>query len=424
MMTTSRERVMIALNHEVPDCVPLDLGSTAVTGIAASALYRLREAYDLEEQRIKVHEPYQMLGEVDDDVMDALGIDVVGLSDDSTFFGFPQRDWKPFTLFDGTPVLVPGGFNTEVAEDGNLYQYPRGDRSLSPSGRMPADGFYHDAIERQEPYDPESLDPEEWVQDMYHVYTDEELRLLEERATSLYENTTRAIIGNFAGTSFGDIAYVPGVSIPEPKGIRAVADWYMATVLYPDYVRGIFERQLEIAMENLALYKEAVGEKIVAIFISGTDFGAQKGSFISPQAYRDLFKPFHKAINDWVHEHTGWKTFYHSCGSMVDLYDDFVDAGVDVVNPVQISAEGMDPRTLKDRWGDDLVFWGGGVDTQHVLPFGSPEEIEEQVKETVRIFGKGGGFIFNTVHNIQARIPKENLKALFDAFARYRCEEQ
>ncbi len=421
-MTTSRERVMTALNHEAPDCVPLDLGSTAVTGIAASALCRLREAYDLEEKRIKVHEPYQMLGEVDDDVMDVLGIDVVGLSDDSTFFGFPQRDWKPFTLFDGTPVLVPGGFNVEVAEDGNLYQYPQGDRSLSPSGRMPADGFYHDAIERQEPYDPESLDPDEWVQDMYHVYTDEELCLLEERATSLYENTTRAIIGNFAGTSFGDIAYVPGVSIPEPKGIRSVADWYMATLLYPAYVRGIFERQLEIAMQNLKLYKEAVGEKIAAIFVSGTDFGAQKGSFISPQTYRDLFKPFHKTINDWVHEHTNWKTFYHSCGSMVDLYDDFVEAGVDIVNPVQISAEGMDPCKLKDRWGDDLVFWGGGIDTQHVLPFGSPEEIEEQVRENVRVFGEGGGFVFCAVHNIQARIPEENLKALFDTFSECRCE--
>ena len=153
-MTTSRERVLMALNHEAPDCVPLDLGSTAVTGIAASALYHLREAYDLEEKRVKVHEPYQMFGQVDDDVLDALGVDIVGLSDDSTFFGFPQRNWKPFILFDGTPVLVPGGFNTEVAEDGNLYQYPQGDRSLSPSGRMPADGFYHDAIERQESYDP------------------------------------------------------------------------------------------------------------------------------------------------------------------------------------------------------------------------------------------------------------------------------
>ena len=149
----------------------------------------------------------------------------------------------------------------------------------------------------------------------------------------------------------------------------------MATALYPDYVKGIFGLQLEIVLKNLELYWQAIGDRIVAIFVSGTDFGSQRGAFISPaESYRDLFKPYHKAINDWVHTHTPWKTFYHSCGSMVALYDDFVDAGVDVVNPVQISAAGMDPRTLKQRWGQKLVFWGGGVDTQHVLPFGTPEE--------------------------------------------------
>ncbi|MBC7237503.1 MAG: methyltransferase, partial [Chloroflexi bacterium] len=306
-MTTSRERVILALNHEQPDKVPLDLGATAVTGIAASALYRLREALGLEQRPVKVHEPYQMLGKVEDDVLDALGVDVIGLSDDQTFFGFEQRGWKPFTLFDGTPVLVPAGFNTEIAPDGSLYQYPKGDKSFPPSGRMPPGGFYHDAIERQEPYDESTLDPAEWVRDMYHVFTDEELRLIEERARSLYDNTTRAIIGNFGQGSFGDIAYVPGVAIPYPKGIRAVADWYMATKLYPDYVRGIFDLQLEIVLQNLPLYHQAVGDRIVAIFVSGTDFGSQKGSFISPQSYRELFKPYHKAINDWVHEHTSWK---------------------------------------------------------------------------------------------------------------------
>ena len=419
-MMTSRERLVAALNHQMPDKAPLDLGSTAVTGIAAAALYRLRRAYGLEGRPVRVHEPYQMLGQVEDDVLDALGVDVVGLSDDSTFFGFPQHDWKPFTLFDGTPVLVPGGFNTEVAQDGNLYQYPLGDKSLPPSGRMPAGGFYHDAIERQEPYDENSLDPEEWVRDMYHVYTDEELRLLEERAKALYEGTERALIGNFGQGSFGDIAYVPGTAIPYPKGIRAVADWYMATVLHKDYIKGIFELQLEIVMQNLELYRQAVDERIAAIFISGTDFGSQRGSFISPNAYRELYKPYHKAINDWIHANTSWKTFYHSCGSMVELYDDFVDAGVDIVNPVQISAAGMDPRALKERWGDKLVFWGAGVDTQHVLAFGTPEEVRAQVKENIAILGRGGGFVFNTVHNIQATVPTENLKALFDAVAEYR----
>jgi hypothetical protein len=285
---------------------------------------------------------------------------------------------------------------------------------------MPAGGFYHDAIERQEPYDESSLKPEEWVRDMYHVFTDEELHLLEERVGKLHSSTSRAIIGNFGQGSFGDIAWVPGTAVPHPKGIRAVADWYMATVLYPSYIRGIFDLQLEIVMKNLKLYKQAVGDRIAAIFISGTDFGSQKGSFISPRAYRELFKPYHKAINDWIHANTSWKAFYHSCGSMVALYDDFVDAGVDIVNPVQISAEGMSPRTLKARWGDRLTFWGGGVDTQHVLSFGRPEDVEAQVKENLEVFGAGGGYIFNTVHNIQATVPTENLVALFKAFAKYR----
>jgi hypothetical protein len=424
-MTTSRERVIMALNHQEPDKVPLDVGATAVSGIAASALYRLRGALGLEQRPVKVHEPFQMLGQVSDDVLDALGVDVIGLSDDNTFFGFPQQDWKPFVLFDGTPVLVPGGFNTEIAEDGNLYQHPQGDRSLPPSGRMPAGGFYHDAIERQEPHigltsDASDLDPVEWVRDMYHVFTDEELRLIEERAARLYSGTSRAIIGNFGQGSFGDIAFVPGTAIPHPKGIRAVADWYMATALRPEYVHGIFDLQLEIVMQNLPLYKEAVGDRIVAIFISGTDFGAQLGSFISPDAYRELFKPYHKAINDWIHENTSWKTFYHSCGSMVRLYDDFIDAGVDIVNPVQISARGMEPEALKERWGDQLVFWGGGVDTQGALAFGTPEDVEQQVQKTISVLGRDGGFIFNAVHNIQATVPTENLEVLFRSVAQYR----
>jgi hypothetical protein len=415
-MMTSRERVLSALNHQQPDRVPLDLGSTSVTGIAASSLHRLREVLGLPPQTVRVHEPYQMLGFVDDDVLDALGVDVVGLGLDTTFFGFAASDWKPFTLFDGTPVLVPGLFNTEVADDGNLYQYPQGNKSFPASGRMPAGGFYHDAIERQEPYDEETLDPDEWTRDMFAVYTDEELRTLQERADALFRNTSRAIIGNFGLGAFGDIAYVPGTQIPYPKGIRSVADWYMATKLYPDYVRGIFDRQLEIALKNLPLYKEAVGDRIVAIFISGTDFGSQRGAFISPETYREMYQPYHKAINDWVHANTSWKTFYHSCGSMIDLFDDFVAAGVDIVNPVQISAEGMAPEVLKERWGDRLVFWGGGVDTQRVLPFGTPEEITEHVKRNVEVFGRGGGFVFNSVHNIQAGIPAENLAALFRAF--------
>jgi uroporphyrinogen-III decarboxylase len=420
MQMTSRERVLRALNHQAPDRVPFDLGSTAVTGISAWALHRLRKQLGLEERLVRVHEPYQMLGQVDDDVLDALGVDIVGLSDDATMFGFLKRDWQPFTLFDGTPVLVPGGFNTQRAADGFLYQYPNGDRSAPPSGRMPMDGYYHDAVERQEPYDPATLDPEAWVRDMYHVYTDEELRLLEERAKALYDGTSRAIIANWGGGAFGDIALVPGLAIPYPKGIRAVAEWYMGTALYPEYVHGIFERQCEIGLKNLELLHQAVGERIVAIFVSGTDFGTQSNLFISPRSYRSLFKPYHKRINDWIHAHTTWKSFFHSCGAVSALFDDMIEAGVDIVNPVQIGAEGMAPERLKAQWGDRLVFWGGGIDTQHVLPFGTPEEVAAQVQQTLRVFGAGGGFVFNAIHNIQAMVPTENLMAMVRALETYR----
>jgi len=275
-------------------------------------------------------------------------------------------------------------------------------------------------VDRQIPYDEDNLDPEEWVRDMYSVYTDEILRELERRADHLYNETSRALVAGVAEGSFGDIAWVPAPGAPDPKGIRGVADWYMATVLHKDYVKGIFDLELEIGLKNLEMIWQAVGSKISVMMISGTDFGTQRSAFISPKAYREMYQPYHRAMNDWIHDNTTWKTFYHSCGSMVDLFDEFVAAGVDIVNPVQIAAAGMDPAELKARWGDDLVFWGGGIDTQRVLPFGTPDEIDEQVKQNMAIFGADGGFVFNAVHNIQAGVPTENLVALFEAVAKYR----
>ena len=149
--------------------------------------------------------------------------------------------------------------------------------------------------------------------------------------------------------------------------------------------------------------------------MSGTDFGSQNGPFISSAAYRELYKPLHKAMNDWVHQHTNWKTFFHTCGSIVAFLDDFHEAGVDILNPVQISAKGMDPEFLKTKYGDKFVFWGGAVDAQHTLPFGTPDQVREEVARNIAIFKPGGGFVFNNVHNIQTGIPIENLVAMFDA---------
>ena len=163
-----------------------------------------------------------------------------------------------------------------------------------------------------------------------------------------------------------------------------------------------------------------MGNKIDVIMVSGTDFGTQNASFISPDMYREFYKPFHKRINDWIHKNTSWKTFYHSCCSIVLFLDDFVEAGVDILNPVQTLAKDMDPKILKERYGDKLVFWGGGVDTQRTLPFGTPEEVRREVKEHCRIFGKDGGFVFNTVYNFQSKVPIENIMAMFQTVKEFK----
>ncbi len=416
----SRERVTLALNHREPDRVPLDLGATAVTGMHVSSVYALRQALRLDPPGtpVKVVEPYQMLGEIQPDLLDAVGGDIVGLGGTKTFFGFRNEGWKPWTFFDGTPVLVPEAFNTEPEPDGSILMYPEGDKSVPPSGHLPAGGFYFDAIVRQPPIDDATLNVEDNLEEFGPV-SDADLAYFAAECDRLYDGTDKAIIANFGGTSFGDIAMVPATQLKRPKGIRDVAEWYMSTVTRRDYVYRIFERQCEIGLANLQKLHGVVGERVAAVFVTGTDFGQQTGPFISRRAYRDLFMPFHRAINDWVHAHTTWKTYIHSCGSVVALLPDFIEAGFDILNPVQCSAAGMDPATLKARFGDRITFWGGGVDTQHTLPFGTPGEVAAEVAERIRIFGPGGGFVFNTIHNVQARVPVGNLLAMYGALREY-----
>jgi hypothetical protein len=412
----SRQRVETALRHETPDHVPLDLGASPVTGMHASSVYQLRQALKLDPPGtpVKVTEPYQMLGEIGMDLVEALGIDVVGLGGTKTFFGFENKDWKPWTLFDGTPVLVPGAFNTEPEPNGDVLMYPEGDHSAPPSGRMPKGGFYFDTIVRQEPIDDAKLNVEDNLQEFGPI-SDDDLNHFAQEADRLYRETDKAILANFGGTAFGDIALVPAPWLKHPKGIRDVEEWYVSTVARFDYVYELFDRQCRIALENLPKIYEAVGDRVSIVFITGTDFGTQKGPFIGNRAYRQLYQPFHRRVNDWIHEHTPWKTFIHSCGSVIMLLPDIVDAGFDVLNPVQCSAAGMHPKALKDRFGEVLTFWGGGVDTQKTLPFGTPDDVRAEVKERIKIFGRGGGFVFNTVHNVQANTPAENLVALYEA---------
>lgn len=411
---TSRERLIAALEHRQPDRVPVDFGGTAVTGIHVSAVSRLRQAVLGEKNyRVKVIEPYQMLGEIDDKLREALGIDVVGLPPRRTMFGFPNEGWKPLTLFDGTEVLVPEKFNVTTNEVGDWLIYPEGDTTVPPSGRMPKGGYFFDSIIRQPPIDEDKLNPADNTEE-FALLDDETLKWYEARIAER-EATGCGVILTAPGLAFGDIALVPAPWMKYPKGIRDVEEWYVSTAIRKDYVHAVFEKQCEIGLKNLDKLITLFGDRIQAVFITGTDFGTQRGPFISKEAYRELFKPYHIRVNQFIHKRCQWKTFIHSCGSVYDLIPDFIEAGFDILNPVQCSAACMDARTLKREFGKHLTFWGGGANTQQTLPFGTPDEVYREVRERIEIFGEGGGFVFNTVHNIQGPTPTENLLALFKA---------
>ena len=412
---TSRQRLQAALDHKPVDRVCVDFGAGGQTGMGAGAVYRLRKAILGDANyRVKIIEPYQMLGEIDTELQQALGLDVVGISTPGTMFGFPSEGWKPFDMPDGTPVLVPQKFNYTVSAQGDILMYPQGDMSVSPCAKMPKTGYFFDAINRQQPIDESKIDPADNCEE-FGILSEADLRYYAQTAKQLYEHTDYGIYMTIGGLAFGDIALVSATWMKHPKGIRDVEEWYVSTAIRRDYVYEVFERQCEIALKNVELLAKAIGDMVQVVFVSGTDFGTQRGPFISVETYRDLYKPFQKKVNDKIHELTKWKTFIHSCGSIYKLIPDMIEAGFDVLNPVQCSAEDMKPKRLKKEFGKDLVFWGGGVDTQTTLPFGTPEEVYRQVRERIDIFAPGGGFVFNSVHNIQSNVPTENILAIFRA---------
>lgn len=419
-MLTSRERLQKTINHDDPGKVVADLGATPITGINANALARLRTACGLEERKIKINEPLQLLGLVEEDLLQALGMDVADVTNNFNMFGFENKGWKPWVMQSGLQVDIPADFNTSCDEKGNTYIYPKGDMAAAPSGVMPKDGYYFDNITRtSQPFDEDNADARHDFKDDFGVYTDEQLRNIEDRCNWLYNNTQYGLIGGGALAGIGDFATLPGPGVKQPNGIRSVEDWLVAHYTMPEYVKETYEMQLETGLKNAELFYQACGDKIQVMQVSGTDFGTQRGPYMSLDLYREFYKPFHTKINAWIHEHTQWKTFYHSCGSIVKFLPDFAQAGIDILNPVQISAEGMDPAWLKEQWGNQFVFWGGGSDTQKTLAFGTPQEVYDETTKLLGIFAPGGGYVFNTIHNIQGTTPTENLMALYKALADY-----
>jgi len=417
---TSRERIIAAINHREPDYVPLDLGATGQTGISASTLYQLRKAYGLPEHPIRISEPFQLLGEIEEDLRRTIGADVVSIGNKGNLMGLSSSYTKPWRMTDNTPVLMPENFEYDVDARGNTLVYPCGDRTAPYSVQMPSTGFFFDNIDRAPEYDEDNLTPLEDFKENYTLKTEEDCKYWEEQAKCLYEDTDYGIIGSLGGMGLGDSAEIPGPFIRHPKGIRRFDDWLAAHLLYPEYIEEVFHYQTEVMLKNLEMYKQAVGDLIQIIWISGTDFGSQSGLIYSKEVFRNLYKPYYKKVNDWIHQNTNWKTFYHSCGAVSSLIPDFIEMGMDILNPVQCSANGMDAQTLKDTYGDKIVFWGGGVDTQSTLPLGTPQQVRREVLERLEVFSKGGGYVFSSIHNIVAKVPAENIIAMYKAVREFR----
>ncbi|MFO7620235.1 MAG: uroporphyrinogen decarboxylase family protein [Bacteroidales bacterium] len=413
MSAQSRKNFNRTINHEQPDRVVVDFGSTSVTGIHALVVEKLRDYYGLEKRPVKITEPYQMLGEIDKELIREMGIDVIGLFGEKNMFGVRNRDWKVCRTFWGQEVLFPGDFNYTFNDNGDILMYPEGDTSVAPSAMMPKTGYFFDALERQQ----SAADSEPVVEDNleeFGLMTEHDIGYWKNAVDSL-EYDDKTVVASFGGTALGDIALVPAVGMKNPKGIRGVAEWYMSTIAREDFIIELFDRQTDIAIENLKRLNGVLGKRIDVAFICGTDFGTQNSTFCSPETYARVWMPFYRKVNDWIHDNTGWKTFKHSCGAIEPLMELFIESGFDIINPVQINAEGMDPSMLKRKYGSRIVFWGGGVDTQGVFAFGTPDQVKEQVKIQCSILNDNGGFVFNTVHNIQANVPFENVVAMLEA---------
>jgi len=413
MLSSSKQNFIKTINHQQPDKVVIDFGATSVTGIHVLIVEKLREYYGLEKKPVKVIEPYQMLGEIDSELIKAMDIDVIGLFSAKNMFGVPNEDWKVHKTLWGQEVLFPGTFNYTYNENGDILMYPEGDTSVPPSGMMPKSGYFFDALDRQKPIDDAKLTVEDNLEEFGKI-TEPELVYWKDQVASL-KNDSKAVVASLGGTALGDIALVPAVNLKDPKGIRGVEEWYISTLIREDFIKEIYDRQTGIAIENLKLLFKVIGNRIDVVFVCGTDFGTQNSTFCSPETYDRMWLPYYKKVNNWIHQNTNWKTFKHSCGAVEPLMSHFIESGFDIINPVQINASGMDPRKLKKEYGDKIVFWGGGVDTQGVFAFGTPAQVKEQVKNQCGILNNSGGFVFNTVHNIQANVPFENVVAMLEA---------
>ena len=406
----SRERVLSALNHNQPDRVPIDFSGHRSSGISAIAYAKLRKYLGLKPKTIRVYDMIQQLALVDDDVLDMFGVDVVELG---RGFLLNESDWKDWILPDGTSCQIPYYINVEKRGDSWYLLSDDGkELGVQKPGCLYFDQIHWPYLSRDIKNDDFSNLPDALNYCMWGIaptpgghlsWSEEDLTKMKRCAKRLRNSTDRAIIGLFGGGMF-----------ESPQSLYRTDNYLIYMGLYPDATMRLLDKVFDIHMQNLDKWLNAVGSYIDVI-VFGDDLGGQNGPLISPTMYRKYYKPYHQKLWNRAKKLANVKVNLHCCGGIYELIPDLIEAGLDAINPVQISCKNMDSVKLKSEFGKDLTFWGGGCETQNVLPHSTPKQVAEHVKRQVEIFSPDGGFVFQQVHNIMANVPPENITEMFHA---------
>ncbi|MBN2011925.1 methyltransferase [candidate division KSB1 bacterium] len=404
---TSKERVLAAVNHQQSDRVPIDFGGHRSSGIMAIAYAKLKKYLGIHSGDIYVYDFVQQLAIVEPDVLDVLEIDVTEMG---RGYMHNANEWQDWTLPDGTPCKIPGYIHVEKrGDDWILFSENGTEVGIQKKGCLYFEQTHFPMIERAI-QDDDFSDLKEILKNLMwstphpggHLPLDAEgLKQLATYAKALRESSDRAIVGLFGGNLF-----------EVPQWLYRIDNYMMNMALYPEAVYRLSEMLTDIYLANLEKWLGAVG-KYIDIVLFGDDLGGQKGPLISPVMYREFYKPFHKKMWQRAKELADVKINLHSCGAIEPFLDDLIDAGLDIINPVQIACTGMDAESLKRKYGDRMCFWGGGCDTQHILPMGTTQAVADHVRKQVSTFKPGGGFVFQQVHNIMVNVPPENIVTMF-----------
>jgi uroporphyrinogen decarboxylase len=401
----------MAVNFQQADQVPIDLGGLKASGIAVETYHRVARKLGLTGTP-RVLDSRFMIAVVEEPVLKRFSIDVAPM-DISVIPALmtPESQWVPRRLFSGTEVRFPPGTHLQEGADGSWMLL--NEDGTSSSYRMPKNGFYFDdtSFNRGEGIDPAKFKP---VDDI----PDDVLKQVDEYSARLYGGTDYALLGWGGGVCFLGLSLITDRRFNVTMGMPD--EWMVMLMTEKETCHEMMNRSVEASIKCLTLLHQAVGERCFAWGIASDDSGMQRGEFINPRLWAEMIKAHYKKLCDWIHGNTRWKTFLHCCGSIYHLIPHFIEAGVDILNPVQTSAANMEPARLKKEFGGKIVFWGGGCDTQSVLDRATPEQIREHVKERLAVFAPGGGYVFNQVHNIQPNVPAENVIAMLDAAFEFR----